>query len=73
MALHSAIAGIMVKHGFMATRPTGKKLILNRNMQLYMISPRRVEVARFSASDILADDWTIVPIPENTLIVTPEK
>lgn len=57
----------------MAVRPTEMKLILNRNNRVYMLSKHKVEIARFAVNDLLAEDWCIVPIPDNALVATPES
>jgi hypothetical protein len=63
MTCHECIAGLMVRHGMMGTRPNGFKIVLARTNFVYMIGNKRLEPARFRASDLLAEDWEIHPAP----------
>lgn len=66
MTCHEMIAGLMVRHGQMGTRPSGLCIRLNRNDWVQMLGKRRWELARLQAKDILAEDWQIMPCPVET-------
>ena len=65
------IAGLMVRCGHMGIRPNGLCISLNRNCWLQMLGKRGWEPARLRAGDIVAQDWSIVPLPTDPPATNP--
>ena len=63
MTMHEMVAGLMVRCDHLGKRPNGLQVILNRNNWLQMRGREKWEPARFRANDILAEDWSVVPVP----------
>lgn len=59
MDVSTAIGTLLTRHGLVACRPTGLKVVLNKAGYLMNAMSRSNDYARLQVGDCCAGDWTI--------------
>jgi hypothetical protein len=63
MNVFEATSTLLTRANYYAMRPSGKCFIISRSSYAIRADRPNNEHLRFQATDLLADDWEVLPIP----------